>query len=245
MPRLRHLMLAPIILTTAANCWAQSLQEVYEAARAYDATYLAARAQADSAQYRTAQSRALRLPTVNLTGSATRSESDVPLSAGAANTRLGDTTTSAAVSARQPLFNSGNKATIAQAERSLEAAQADLQAAEQELIVRTAQTYFDVVVAQDALAAAQASTKAISEQLASAKRNFEVGTATITDTREAQARFDLARASEIAAENDLRTKQIALDQLIGRSNVAPRPLTKPETMPALVPAVVDDWVGQA
>ncbi len=62
----------------------------------------------------------------------------------------------------------------------------------------------------------QASKAAISEQLASAKRNFEVGTATITDTREAQARFDLGTAQEIAAENDLRSKRVVLDQLVGR-----------------------------
>jgi outer membrane protein len=246
MPRLRHLMLAPIILATAASCWAQSLQEVYDVARAYDAAYLSARAQADSAQYRAEQSYALRRPAVNLSGSVTRSETDPPSSLSLpAGSHLGDTTTALSVNASQPLFNRANSATISQAEKSLEAARLDLQTAEQDLIVRVAQTYFDVVVARDALAAAQASTKAISEQLASAKRNFEVGTATITDTREAQARFDLARATEIAADNDLRTKRIALDQLIGRSSVEPRPLAKPETTPALVPAEVDDWAGQA
>ena len=127
----------------------------------------------------------------------------------------------------------------------MEVAQADLQTAEHELIVRTAQTYFDVLVAQDSLAAAQANKKAVSEQLASAKRNFEVGTATITDTREAQARFDLATATEIVAENDLRTKRIALDQLVGRSNVTPKALAVPVALPALAPAAVDDWVGPA
>ena len=73
--------------------------------------------------------------------------------------------------------------------------------------MRVAQAYFDVLAAQDTLAFARASKTAITEQLAAAKRNFEVGTATITDTREAQARFDLATAQEIAAENDLRTKR--------------------------------------
>ena len=246
MPRLRHLLLAPLILAAAGATWAQSLQEVYEAARAYDAAYRAARAQADSAQYRTAQSYALRRPSVNGSGSLTRAETDPPASFTNPNgDRVGTTTTALAVNGRQPLFNRGNAATISQAERSLEVAQADLQTAEQELVVRSALTYFDVLVAQDTLAAAQASKKAIGEQLASAKRNFEVGTATITDTREAQARFDLATATEIAADNDLRTKRIALDQLVGRDNVTPRPLAVPVALPALAPAVVDEWVGQA
>ena len=119
----------------------------------------------------------------------------------------------------QSLFNRANDATIEQADLLLDVGRADLEAAEQDLIVRVAQAYFDVLAAQDSLAAEQANMKAISEQLASAKRNFEVGTATITDTREAQARFDLATAQEIVAENDLQTKRIALDQLVGRTGV--------------------------
>ena len=195
MPRLRHLLLAPFLLATVPGAWAQSLQEVYEAARGYDAAYLAARAQAESAQHRKAQSEALRLPTVTATGSLTHTQTDPPSSlVNPGGNAGGATVTAVGVSGSQPLFNRANAATINQAERILEVSRADLQTAEQELIVRTAQTYFDVLVAQDTLAAAQASKTAIAEQLASAKRNFEVGTATITDTREAQARFDLATA---------------------------------------------------
>ena len=108
------------------------------------------------------------------------------------------------ITGRQPILNRPNSATIAQSERSLVSSLAELDAAEQDLILRVSQAYFDVLGAQDTLATTRASKAAISEQLASAKRNFEVGTATITDTREAQARFDLATAQEIAAENDLR-----------------------------------------
>ena len=72
------------------------------------------------------------------------------------------------------------------------------------------QAYFDVLAAKDNVALAKTSKTAILEQLASAKRNFEVGTATITDTREAQSRVDLATAQEIAAENDLLNRRIAL-----------------------------------
>jgi outer membrane protein len=237
------LLLAPLALAAAGHVRAQSLQEVYEAARAYDATYLAARALADSAQYRTEQSRALKRPSVAVAGSATRAEVDPPSSALNPSGRgLGTTSVGATVNARQPLFNRASDATINQAEKSLSVAQADLQTAEQDLILRVAQAYFDVLVSQDALAAAQAGKTAIGEQLASAKRNFEVGTATITDTREAQARSDLATAAEIAADNDLRTKRIALDQLVGRNNVVPKPLVTPVALPALAPPAVDAWV---
>ncbi|HEX6706638.1 MAG TPA: TolC family outer membrane protein, partial [Albitalea sp.] len=105
--------------------------------------------------------------------------------------------------------------------------------------------YFDMLAAADSLATAQASRAAITEQVASAQRNFEVGTATITDTREAQARFDLARAQELIAENDLRTKRIFLDQLVGRPNVAPNTLSAPVALPALPSTSVDEWVSRS
>jgi|APFre7841882630_1041343.scaffolds.fasta_scaffold05493_2 outer membrane protein len=220
---------------------AQNLQELYDAARGYDATYLAARSAADAAQSRLAQSDALRLPSANLAASSTRSYSDVP--------QLTDnylaTVNQVALTARQPLYNRANGETISQAEKSYEIATADLETAEQDLIVRIAQAYFDVLAAQDTLNTTQANKVAITEQLASAKRNFEVGTATITDTRDAQARFDLVRAQEIAAQNDLRSKRAALDTLVGRSGIAPKPLAVPVAIPPLSRGNVDDWLNGA
>jgi outer membrane protein len=238
------LVLPLLALAAALPAMAQSLQEVYDAARAYDATYLAARAQAESAQYRLEQSRALARPSAALTGSALINENQPPVSTfNPDRDRAHTTSGSVTLSGRVPLYNRANNATIEQAQRSFDIAAADLQSAEQDLIVRVAQAYFDVLVSQDALAAAQASKTAIGEQLASARRNFEVGTATITDTREAQARFDLATAAEIAADNDLRTKRIALDQVVGRPNITPRPLATPVVLPPVAPADVDQWVS--
>ena len=111
--------------------------------------------------------------------------------------------------------------------------------------MRTSQAYFDVLAAQDTLAFVRAQKEAVNEQLAFAKRNFEVGTSTITDTREAQARFDLVTAQEIAAENDLRVKKIALDQLVGVTESQPRPLLAPVSLPPVVPADVATWVQQS
>jgi outer membrane protein len=229
-------------LALSGSVRAQSLQELYEAARGYDATYQAARALLDSAQYRTEQAKALNRPSVGLQVSATRSTSDTPFS----STLSADTNSvSAGISATQSLFNKANNATIDQADKASAVSRAEFEAAEQDLIVRVAQAYFDVLAAQDTLTTTRTSKAAISEQLASAKRNFEVGTATITDTREAQARFDLATAQEIAAENDLRTKGIALDVLVGRSNVAPKGLAVPVVLPPIQPPVVDEWVLRA
>jgi len=101
-----------------------------------------------------------------------------------------------------------------------------------------------VLGAQDTLTFVLAQKTAVAEQLASAKRNFEVGTATITDTREAQALFDLVVAQEIAAENDLRVKKLALDQLVGKNGNNPKPLAATE-LPNLQPADVNAWVQHA
>lgn len=219
---------------------AETLKEVYLIARGYDATYLAARAQAESVGYKAAQADSAFLPTVGLTGSVSHNVSDTPVG----GVRKVETAM-VGINASQPLLNRGNWLNADKASKSLEIAQADLDSAEQDLIVRTAQAYFDVLSAQEAVNTAQAAKKAISEQLASAKRNFEVGTATITDTREAQARFDLSTAQLLGAENDLRTKQLALDQLVGRSGVKPQPLAQPVTLPTLADGQADDWATKA
>ncbi|GAP34945.1 TolC family outer membrane protein [Piscinibacter sakaiensis] len=241
-PRARGLALLALAagLVVAGGARAQSLPELLAAARAYDASYLAVRAQTDSAPYRAAQAAALKRPSAGLSASATAGRVDPPNFAA-----LSSNGATLALSGRQALFNRASDATIAQAERQVEAARLELQGAEQDLIIRVAQAYFDVLGAQDTLATTRAAKAQISEQLASAKRNFEVGTATITDTREAQARFDLATAQEIAAENDLRSKRVALDQLVGRSGVAPLPLAVPVALPAVEPADIERWVATA
>ncbi len=242
-PRHRLLLIAgaaALALGLLPTARAQSLLELYDAAHGFDATYLAARALTDSAQYRVEQVEALNRPSAVATASIGNSRTDLPV-LGSSN----GASRQAAVNGRYPLFNRANSASIAQARKSLETAQADLDSAEQDLILRVAQAYFDVLAAQDTLGTTRASKAAITEQLASAKRNFEVGTATITDTREAQARFDLASAQEIAADNDLRTRRIALDQLVGRAGVTPRPLRTPVVLPDTAPANPDEWVASA
>jgi len=237
-PRLAPLALGIALgLGATASARAQSLFELYEAARSFDAPYLSARALADSAVYRAEGAHGIRRPQVGLVGSAARSSSD--------NTSADTATKSygASLNASQTLFNRANDKTIAQADKGVEAAKVQVLAAEQDLIVRVTQAYFDVLAAQDTLTTAQANKRAISEQLASAKRNFEVGTATITDTREAQARFDLGTAQELQADNTLRTAHIALDTLVGRTGATPHGLAKPIALDSVLSGTVDEWVA--
>lgn len=219
---------------------AQSLKDLYEAARAYDAAFLSARALAQSADYRVAAAEGIARPSAALSSSATTARVDPPAGGGGDSNAIGAT-----VSGKLPLINRANDATIAQARKGLDSAKADLEAAEQDLMVRVAQAYFDVLASQDTLGTVRANKAAITEQLASAKRNFEVGTATITGVREAQAAYDQVVANELAAENDLRTKRIALDQLVGRNGLQPKPVVLPLTLPPVTPADVEAWANIA
>jgi outer membrane protein len=242
---LRRLLSPCVLLLATASplAGAQSLPVLLEAARGHDAAFLAARAQFASAQFRMEQSRALRRPGVTADTTVGRNENSTPFSPSVTGSTSDTTTTN--LSASQPLFNRANDMAVAQAEKALDVARADLEAAEQDLIIRVSQAYFDVLASSDALATVQASKAAITVQLASARRNFEVGTATITDAREAQARFDLVTAQELAASNDLRNRQLVLEQAVGRLQVQPAPLRLPLVLPATEPETADAWVSLA
>jgi outer membrane protein len=237
-----RLLLSPLLLALGLTgaVRAQGLSELYELARSYDATYLAARAQADSAEFRAAQAEGLALPTVTANGKGVATKITLPSGSSGDNNAL-----QTGLNGRYPLFNRANQATIEQAQRALVASKADLEAAEQDLIIRLTQAYFDVLAAKDTAALTRTSKAAILEQLASAKRNFEVGTATIIDTRDAQSRADLASAQEIAADNDLLNKRIALAYLVGRRDIDPYGLVTPVVLPSVMPKNVEEWVTVA
>ena len=241
-PSLLTLALASLLATAAPMAKAQSLIDLYESARAFDAGYLSARLLYDANLARAEQARASILPTAGLSAGATLTDLDI--SPATALNRSFNTQT-ATLSASQPLYRPGNWATYEQGKKQLDQARSQLDTAEQDLIVRTSQAYFDVLASQDSLTFVKAQKAAVAEQLASAQRNFEVGTATITDSREAQARYDLVLAQEIAAENDLRVKKLALDQLVGKAETQPRGLAAPLVLPTVVPVDVNAWVLQS
>lgn len=219
---------------------AQSLGALYQSARDFDATYLSARSQYQANLAKAEQARAGLRPQASLSAGANVANVDSSLTG-----RRDTNSQNAALGASMPLYRPVNQIAFDQAQKSLEVAEGQLLAAEHDLIVRSSQAYFDVLAAQDTLTFVKAQKTAVAEQLAAAKRNFEVGTSTITDSREAQARFDLVLAQEIAAENDLRVKKLALDQLVGRAGTSPLPLAAPVNLPAVAPDDVAPWVAQS
>ena len=248
--KFRHLPVqAAVLMGLSGWAQAQSLVELYDAARGYDAAYQSAKLQMDATLSKTDQAIAGILPTVTSTAGVSRSnivgmiDALSPNAATTYDRMYGAQTTS--ISASQALYRPANVAAYVQGKRQREQAYAVLASAEQDLMVRLSQAYFDVLASQDSLTFVKAQKIAVNEQLASAKRNFEVGTATITDTREAQARYDLVIAQEIAAENDLRVKRMALDMLVGKKDVSPKPLVNITDLPSPAPAIVDEWVSQS
>lgn len=247
MKTMRLLPLAMAVgLALGGTVRAEGLLQLYEAAKAYDATWQSARSQYDASVARAAQARAGILPQAGLSAGVTRSNLDTTVNtAPPVTTDRNFTTQQGTLSASQPLYRPANVATWRQGQRQAELAEYQLTAAGQDLMIRVSQAYFDVLAAQDTLTFVRAQKAATAEQLASAKRNFEVGTSTITDSREAQARYDLVLAQEIAAENDLRVKRLALDTLVGKPNTEPNPLATPINVPGPQPADPESWVTQS
>jgi len=247
---LRRLPLAALLsLAFAGSSQAQSLQDIYDMARGYDAVYQSAKAQYDANLAKADQGKAALLPTVGLSAGASRSgRMQVPHVLPSANTSESNysyTTQTLGVNATQPLYRPANLAAYRQSQKGLELAEAALSQAEQDLIVRVSQAYFDVLTAQDTLSFVQAQKASVAEQLARAKRNFEVGTTPITDTRVAQANFDQVTAQEIAAENDLRVKTVALELLVGKTGLKPQRVQTTAALPAVDGQSVDGWIAQS
>ena len=222
MPALfRHALMAAALALPAASfvapfaaqpAAAQSLMALHDAARQHDAALQAAQAQLQAARARAGQARAGLLPQAGLSGNIMRSHLDVHL--GAIDNARSITQRSLNLNASQPLYRPANRITATQGERQVALAEMQWQAA-----------------AHDSLELARAFKAAVGQQLESARQNFEVGNATITDSREAQARFDLAHAQEIAAENEWRVARLALEQVTGLPAPAPRPLAQPVQLP--------------
>src|SRR5947209_1392753 len=145
-----RMLAVPVLLAAgfAAPAHAQSLLDLYESARSYDAAWQSAKAQYDANLYRSEQAKAGILPSANLSAGVSRSKLDntVP------DFELASTTQTGTITASQPLYRPANFATYQQGKRQVELAQAQLTAASQDLIIRVAQAYFDVLAAQDTLA---------------------------------------------------------------------------------------------
>jgi outer membrane protein len=226
------------------NTQAADLVQVYKQALANDATYASARDALTAGQEKTVQGRSLLLPTVGLSGTNLKNNGDAKDPVRGSGD-VDNYSSQMQLQLTQPLFRWANWENYQQGKLSAAAAEAVFAQAQQDVILRVSQAYFDVLTAQDNLTATQAQKAATTEQLASAKRNFEVGTQTITDTHEAQAAYDLVVAQEFAALNDLEVKRTALQQIIGEVPATLAPLRTGVTIASPQPATLEPWVSAA
>ncbi|MEY3952810.1 MAG: hypothetical protein RL320_1612 [Pseudomonadota bacterium] len=237
-PRLLLSCLSVGALLIGPSAWALSLNEAAALALKNDPSFLAAEQSLRASQARKSQSVATLFPTLSASAAVT----DV------GGTGLSDHLTARTLTARvsQPVFNMALLKGAEQGVQQLVAAEAVFASARQSTLLKVASAYFDVLVAQDNLATVRSEKKAISEQLELAKRSFEVGTSTITDQQEAQARFDLIQAREIEATNALELRRNAL-ALITRTPL-PASLTGIRgaiKIPSPQPLDVNAWIDQA
>ena len=224
------------MLANAAQ--AADLLQVYRDALANDAQLAAARAQLIALQERLPQGRAGLLPTIGVSGNTTwndvQSVTDRQYNGHGYTLQL-----------TQPLFRWQNIVQYDQSKLQVAQAEAQFATTRQDLALRVTQAYFDVLLAQDTVGVLETQKTAVTEQLESAKKNFEVGTTTITDTHEAQARFDLTVAQLIAAQNDLEVKRQALRLIIGKEPEALKALRSGVQLQRPQPENMQKWVEAA
>jgi len=233
-------------LATATVANGADLLEVYRLAQGSDTQYAAARAAWSAGQEKLPQGLAGLLPSAAVSASTQHSDRELRFRNPAnppSNAQFNSNSISLSVT--QPLYRPQNVAAYGQAKTQVAQADAVFAQAAQDLILRVAQAYFDVLLGQDTVEFAQAQLTAIGRQLEQAKRNFEVGTATITDTHEAQSRYDITTSTEIAAKNDLEIRKRQLELLIGRTAPGLSPLGKRFSLQPPDPVNMDRWVAEA
>ncbi|HEX9685192.1 MAG TPA: TolC family outer membrane protein [Burkholderiales bacterium] len=205
------------LLGATAAAQGADLMEIFGMAQSADAQYAAARATWSAGQEKLPQGLSGLLPSATVSASTQFNDREIRSRDPTAGTTTSQFNSNAAsIAVTQPLYRPQNLTVYEQAKSQVVQSDALFAQAAQDLILRVAQAYFDVLLAQDTIVFAQAQLAAIGRQLEQAKRNFEVGTATITDTHEAQSRYDLTVSLEITAKNDLEVRKRFLELIIGR-----------------------------
>ena len=235
-------LLCLLIFVTCA-VQADDLVLIHQQARVHDPVFRAADAARLSAREARPQSRALLLPTISL--SASRSEFKQDDLSGTPFPLVTTDTQGYTLSLRQPLFHRDYFTRLSQADTLVARAEINYAIAEQSLIIRTAQQYFNTLAAQDNLDFSLAEKKALERQLEQTRHRFDVGLIAITDVQEARAAYDLVNAQTIEAENLLASQREALRELTGQYHNTlailgdELPLISPE------PADIEQWSQQS
>src|ERR1700676_1132519 len=244
--RTLEILIATAMSAPLSGAAGEDLIQIYRDALASDPVLASARSTWTATLELVPQARAAILPAVNLVANASEQDFHDRLRTDPTTTiRERFPTYAYTVSASQPLYRPQNTISLDQARQQVGQGDYVLASSQQDLIVRVSQAYFDVLLARFTTELTESQKAAVSENLAQAKRNFEVGTATITDTNDAQAKFDQIVAQEIATRNDLDNKLAALRAIIGRAPKDLKGFTGKFQPQLPVPNTLEPWVEKA
>ncbi|MFM6992380.1 MAG: TolC family outer membrane protein [Rhodoferax sp.] len=207
-----------LVLAAHQSCSAQTLSGLYQKARERDNQFLAAQSALTAALEKRPQALAGLRPSVNLTANNGRQSGQTSFDSAPfidRNVQSWGWT----LQLTQPLIRWSNWIAVDLADTQIQQAQAQFALAHNELVLRTSQAYLDVVVAMQGIGVAQSQLDAFNEQLASAQRGFQLGTGTVTDVHEVQAKQALATSQKVAAFNDLQVKEAELTRIVGETSV--------------------------
>ena len=253
--RTLRVSLLSLVAVATTNVEAETLMEIYQRAVQNDPIIRQAEALYLASLETKPQARSAILPFVSLSAGAATAHSEDPnrptnfatgqVDPDILSTEVDRDSSSWSLNLDQTVFDWGQVLQLRQADKVIARAEADYEVAKQDLLFRVATTYFLVLAAEDTLASEQSAREAIGRQLEQAQRRFEVGLIAVTDVEESQAGYDLAVATEIAAQQNVATTQEFLREIIGEyvQNLAAPAGEIPLVTPR--PADVEAWVNQA
>jgi outer membrane protein len=232
-----RLILGILLAIATLPVRAESLLEIYLQAQIHDPKFKIADAERQIPLQQRRQVQAQLLPNVTLGANITQQE-------GSGMARDGNSS-GYTLSLNHPLYKREAQLQLQQSDLHIQKAEIIYLGAQQDLILRVAQLYFAILAAKDNLSFAHSNKNAIQRQLEQSRQRFEVGLIAITDVQESQARYDLAQAEEIGAENNLRTAREALREVTGYYYETLADLNENISLPEPQPAHIEAWIDAA
>lgn len=254
------LLLVASVLST--NLYADNLLDIYRLAKDNDPTTLASEAGTKAASERVNQTMASLLPQINASASYSKSSNESSSVSDSiinpvdtnfpsipnrreASSESDTTGKNYSITLSQEIYNHGTWLSLRQSEKRALQSNVNHEGIKQNLIVRVAEAYFNILAAKDSVAFSKAETKAVSKELAQTKQRFEVGLIAITDVLEAQSRHDRALASQISAQNTLDNTHELLQLITGQYHYDLLSLKQDISLSNPQPENIKKWIKQS
>ena len=238
-----QLALCLSLLLPAPAAFASNLMEVYGLAHDSDPQFRQVAASKRAVLEQRPQAMSQLLPQVNLNANYRQYWQDLTTQSFGASGAIDFESHGYALNLSQPIFHRDRFILLDEADSRIKQADAQLGAAQQDLMIRVSESYFNVLAALDTLQFAQAEKKSLSRQLEQAKQRFDVGLTAITDVQEAQAGYDRAVAEEIAAENAVDNARESLREITGEYLTALAPLGSGMPLVEPDPDNIEQWTS--